>query len=233
MLISVDHERTALAAEVLNESYVWSLGTFFDGVGSAGPDELHEGTPGRTLHSSGGDVASKCQVWLPITADSAATNLPDIAAHEGFHVAAGANVYHWTHEALACLAATLSHTRLDNGGSTTLSRRELGEARIGEADLFSRFCTARAMRLETVPHQDLSNMTPFYSRARVVGSALNDICGLTALGHLARAVREVRCDMLPHPHHEGCPMDGAVTEWVSDLAPGERDRVRDLLELDR
>lgn len=115
------------AADVLRESSAWALDKFFGGVGLIEPDELHNGLPGRTLHLAADAGDTRCRVWLPITDDAAATGLPDIAAHEGFHVAAGVNVYHWTHEALACLAATLSHLRAD-AGTAPLSRKQLGEA---------------------------------------------------------------------------------------------------------
>lgn len=67
------------------------------------------------------------------------------------------------------------------------------------------------MRLQTLPHRVVANLKPFYSRARVVGSDLHDVCGLPALNRLAHEVRVVRCDVLPHEHHDDCPMISLLT----------------------
>lgn len=178
MRIDSGHQQASSASQALLESCAWSRITFFDEEGPSQPNALLDGAPGRTLHFTADDGEPQCQVWLPISSQSAASGLPDIAAHEGFHVAAGANVYHWTHEAFASLAAHLSHLRQENDAVPQLPRRQLGQLLLSQARLFSVFYTAQQMRLETVPNPEAETMQRFDSRARVAGVDLFEVVGL-------------------------------------------------------
>lgn len=231
MQVDRDDLAGAIASEALLEACAWSRTNFFREQGPSEPNVLADGAPGRTLHSITDDGDETCRVWLPMSNPAATVGLPDIAAHEGFHVAAGANVYHWTHEAFACLTAHLSHLRQEEDDSALLTRRQLGESLLGQARLFSRFYSAREMRKEAMPVRADARMQGFYSRARVVGVDLYEATGLELLALLARSVKNVRCDSYPHHRHDGCPMDQAVRAWLDDLPMDVGERVRTVLEL--
>lgn len=231
MRIDCDHQQAPAASRALLESCTWSRSSFFGDEGPRAPDALLDGPIGRTFHFTADDGGPRCQVWLPISNRAAASGLPDIAAHEGFHVAAGANVYHWTHEAFASLAAQLSHLRQESDTEPRVPRRQLGELLLNQARLFSGFYTAQQMRVETVPNPEPAVMQRFYSRARVTGVDLYEVAGLRRLASLARAVRDVRCSSRPHLYHADCPMDAAVEAWILDLLPDMRHRVREVLDL--
>jgi hypothetical protein len=127
--------------------------------------------------------------------------------HEIFHRVAGeGNVFHWTHEMLACLFSV----RLLKRSGLTEYAEQITAQYVAEAEQ----CPMSTL-LNADPWRDAAYPAGYYGRAFVTGLALQGAVGYAALCRLARARSRA-----------GEP-DVAV--WSESLSPMEQNGVRGVL----
>ena len=120
--------------------------------------------------------------------------------HEVFHRVAGeGNVFHWTHEMLACL---FSVRLLKRSGFA-----EYAERITAQYDGEARECPLATL-LRSDPWRDAAYPPGYYGRAFATGAALKRVVGYAALCRLART-----------QDHGGNP---DVRAWLESLPPAEQ-----------
>lgn len=127
--------------------------------------------------------------------------------HEVFHRVAGeGNVFHWTHEMLACL---FSVRLLKRSGLA-----EYAEQIAGQYEVEAENCPLSVL-LDADPWREAAYPAGYYGRAFVTGLSLKTIVGYSALCRLART-----------QNHAGMP-DFRV--WLESLSPMEQNAVKSVI----
>lgn len=127
--------------------------------------------------------------------------------HEAFHAVWDRHVFHWTHEAMACLTTL---RRVEQWNSTYALTS--AESAVRAAQGF----TVADLRSHPVP--DSPNPEAFYGRALLVGIELEELVGLGALADLVHQIANSPC--AEHVCPDTCGVnekDHLAREWVDQL----------------
>ncbi len=213
-----------LAERHLIDALDWIAREMFDGQGARPllrlvvadlPSATHRG--GRGPGDSG-----RCDVAVQWGANE--DQVRHQVFHEAFHVLIGRNIYHWTQEVAAELAAQRLHEASHASGYAAVHR---GEAHSITGD------DLRAFLWAGNPPGHGPDREFYYHRARAVGLHLEPVVGLLEVGRLARRVAAVAggCNVLGHVPHAGCVMSAAVDDWLYGLGQQQAANVRQVLGL--